>query len=439
MKKYFLLTFVCLCLTSVSFAQSVITLFNSANEFFDRMREEKFQEAHAAFDESVKTKLTEANLKELWTRMAAEMGKAESLDAVQSRAQDEYFVVTVNGKFEKGEQNFLVVFNKTNKIVGLFLQPKSASAAYKLPAYADTASYKEQQVYIQTPGHQLAAVITTPKNRTRFPMVVMVHGSGPGDMDETVGANKPFKDLAAGLASKGIGSVRYVKRTLIYQNEFGGAFTVKEEVLDDAVAALTMARGVAGADPKQLYLLGHSLGGMLAPRIATLVPDLKGLVLAAAPARKLTDVIADQNRYAFSLVKDTTAEAKAGLQKALTEVERSRISKIGTMKADSAILGLPAAYWADLNSYDQVALAKNLKQRILVIQGGNDFQVTETDYKIWENTLGKKKNATLKLYPTLNHLFSSQAAKGTMAQYQTAANVDAALVIDLANWISQPK
>ncbi|WP_129714031.1 DUF3887 domain-containing protein [Pedobacter sp. SYP-B3415] len=439
MKKFFLLMLVFASLTTVSSAQSVIALFNSANEFFDRMREEKYKEAHAFFDESVQTKITEANLQELWTRMVADIGKAQSADAIQSRVQNEYFVVTVNGKFERGEQNFMVVFNKTNKIVGLFLQPKSASAAYRLPAYADTASYKEQQVYVQTPGHQLAAVITTPKNVSRFPIVVMVHGSGPGDMDETVGPNKPFKDLAAGLASKGIGSIRYVKRTLIYQNEFGGAFTVKEEVIDDAVAAINMAKTVAGADPKQVYLLGHSLGGMLAPRIGTIVPDLKGLILAAAPARKLTDVIADQNRYAYSLSNDTTAEGKERLQKALGEVEHSRITKVGTMKPDSSILGLPASYWADLNSFDQVAAAKNAKQRIFILQGGNDFQVSDTDYKLWESALGKKKNVTLKLYPTLNHLLSSQPSKGTVAQYQTLANVDAGLIIDLAAWIKQPK
>ena len=125
---------------------------------------------------------------------------------------------------------------------------------------------------------RLAAIITTPKGATNFPMVVLVHGSGPSDLDGTVGPNKPLKDIADGLACKGIGSIRYVKRTVVYAAEFGKAFTVKEEVLDDAVAAIALAKTVKGADVKSIYVLGHSLGGMLAPRIATLVPDIKGII-----------------------------------------------------------------------------------------------------------------------------------------------------------------
>jgi dipeptidyl aminopeptidase/acylaminoacyl peptidase len=117
------------------------------------------------------------------------------------------------------------------------------------------------------------------------------------------------------------------------------------------------------------------------------------------------------------------------------ELEQGRITKLGTIKADSLILGLPAAYWADLNATSQVATAQKLKQRIIVIQGGNDFQVGEKDYNLWVTALGKKKNATLKLYPELNHMLSVQTEKGTAAQYQAAANVAEPVINDLAAWI----
>ena len=305
------------------------------------------------------------------------------------------------------------------------------------PVYADTTLYTEKSIYLNSGSHQLAAIVTVPKNAKNFPIVVLVHGSGPSDMDQTVGVNKPFKDIALGLAAKGVASLRYVKRTLIYANEFSKVFTVKEEVLDDAVAAVALAKTVSGVDVKNIYVLGHSLGGMLAPRIATLAPEIKGIVLAAAPARKLTDVIIEQNKYMFALANDTTQAGKKMLQDVITEVEHSKISKLDNVKPDSLIVGLPAAYWVDLNQYDQIATAKKLTQRILVLQGGNDFQVAETDYKLWQSELAQNTNVNFQFYPTLNHLFSSQTEKGSAQQYQIPANVAEQLIIDLVAWITE--
>jgi dienelactone hydrolase len=435
MKKYFLLFIIILASTS-AFSQNVIQLFNSAGDFFKLLQEEKFTEAHALFDDNMKSKVSEESLKKLWTDLGTKYGKASSFDAVQSKAQGEFFAVTVEGKFSNGEQNFLVGFDKAQKIVGLFLVPGKSAAAYAKPTYADTNLYTEKSVYLNSPGHQLAAIVTTPKNVKNFPVVVMVHGSGPGDMDETVGANKPFKDLAAGLAAKGIASVRYVKRTLVYAQEFYKAFTVKEEVLDDAAAAIALAKTISGADVKKVFVLGHSLGGMLAPKIALASPDLAGIILAAAPARKLSDIIVDQNKYMFELAKDTTTAGKKQLSDALIEIDKSRLTKLSpTIKADSIIVGLPASYWIDLNNYSQVNVAKTLKQKIYVLQGGNDFQVSKTDFDLWNTALGKKKNVQLKFYPEINHLFSPQTEKGTMAQYQNPVSVSEPLIHDLAIWI----
>ncbi|WP_316734721.1 DUF3887 domain-containing protein [Pedobacter aquatilis] len=435
MKKSILLV-IALLFTTASFSQNVVTLFNNANNFFDLMEEQKFNQAHSLFEDSVKTKISEENLKKLWTDMHAALGKTESIDAVQSKIQGELFAVTVEGKFERGTQDFILGFNKAQKIVGFFLAPKVNSPKYLSPAYADTTLYSEKTAYIATPGHQLAAIITTPKNNKNFPVVVFVHGSGPYDMDETVGPNKPFKDLAAGLAAQGIGSIRYVKRTLIYPYEFQKAFTVKEEVLDDANQALLMAKTIPGADLKGIYLFGHSLGGMLAPRIAASFPDLSGIIMAAAPARKLTDMIIDQNKYLFSKMNDTTQKSKQQFDLLVNELSKGRITQAGTMKPDSVILGLPVSYWVDLNNYDQVAATKNItKQRILFLQGGNDYQVTEEDFNLWKTGLTGKQNIEYKFYPGINHLLSQQLEKGTGAQYQVFTSVSATLINDIVAWI----
>ncbi|WP_421942554.1 DUF3887 domain-containing protein [Pedobacter sp.] len=435
MKKSILLIFA-LLFTTATFSQNVVTLFNNADNFFQLMEEQKFTQAYSLFDDTVKTKISEENLKKLWTDMHTALGKTESIEAVQSKVQGQLFAVTVEGKFERGTQDFILGFNKAQKIVGFYLAPKVNSPKYLSPAYADTTLYSEKTAYITSPGHQLAAVITIPKNSKNFPVIVFVHGSGTYDMDETVGPNKPFKDLAAGFAAQGIASIRYVKRTLIYANEFQKAFTVKEEVLDDANQALLMAKTIPGADLKGIYLFGHSLGGMLAPRIAASFPDLSGIIMAAAPARKLTDLIIDQNKYLFSKMNDTTQKSKEQFDKLITEFSKSKITQAGTMKPDSIILGLPVSYWVDLNNYDQVAAAKNItKQRFLVLQGGNDYQVTEEDFNLWKTGLSGKQNVEYKFYPGINHLLSQQLEKGTGVQYQTFSSVSATLINDIVAWI----
>ncbi len=436
MKKVLLVAALVL-ISTISYSQSVISLFGKANEFFSLLEAGKYDTAHTYFAESEQAKITAANLQQLWTNIKKNLGNSEYIDPVQSKAQGDAFAVTVEAKFERGMQNFVLVFNKGEKLIGLYLPPKVAS--YETPLYADTNLYVEKQVYLVTGTHQLAAIVTTPKNKAIFPMVVFVHGSGPGDMDETVGPNKPFKDIALGLATKGVGSIRYVKRTLVYPNEFIKAFTVKEEVIDDAVSAVALAKTIKGADIKNIYVFGHSLGGMLAPKIASLAPDVKGIILAAAPARKLTDIIIDQNKYIVAVSRDTTTALKKELAQAISSIEKSRITQLAPgMKPDSVVVGLPASYWVDINSYDQVAAAKALNKRIFVIQGGNDFQVGETDYNIWNAALGKKPNAKVKWYITLNHLLSVQMEKGTSKQYQKPINVDVEVVDDIVAWVNTP-
>lgn len=435
MKKITLLIFAML-FSTLSFSQDIIKLFNRSTDFFDLMNQKKFTEAQAYFDPSVSAKISVEDLQKLWGVFNEKLGKFESANGVESKVNGDFFIVIVDGKFANATQGFRLIYNKAGNMIGFTPAPNKSEAKYLNPAYADTTLYAEKEIYVKTPGHSLVGILTTPKNTKNFPIVVLVHGSGPGDMDETVGPNKPFKDLAAGFAAKGIASIRYVKRTRIYSGEFGKAFTVKEEVLDDAVAAVALAATIPDIDKKQIYLMGHSLGGMLAPRIAGLAPELSGLILAAAPARSFTDVIIEQEKDVFNATKDTTQATKAKFAAINKELERTRLVALGNMKADSAILGLPVSYWIDLNKYNQVEVAKKInKQRMLVVQGGNDFQVSTRDYDLWDAALNKKKNVTLKLYPDLNHLLSSQVEKGDISQYATASSVSETLINDLVAWI----
>ena len=422
-------------ISSAAFAQGILAYINTANAFFDEMSAGKFVEAQAYFDVSVKDKITAENLKTAWSQITANLGALEGIDGAQNKAQGEYQIVILDCKFSKGSQGFQFVFNKEQKLMGFFILPKKPNTAYNLPAYADTIRYKEKLITVASGKYNLPAMLTIPKDSVKVPLVIFVHGSGPADMDESIGAQKPFKDIAAGLGSKGIATLRYVKRTVLYGNEFNKAFTTKEEVTDDALAMIEFAKTISEVDPQQIYVFGHSLGGMLAPRIAMLSPDLKGIILAAAPAKKLQDISIEQNNYLYSLGKDTTKAGKEGLANALKELNFAKTITNKSLPADSLVLGLPAAYWADLNDMNQVDLAKKLKIRTFIIQGGNDFQVGTQDFNLWVAALKGKKNVDSKLYPMLNHLFSFSSEKGNISQYQEPLHVDQPVIDDLVSWI----
>lgn len=433
--KSFKLIIALLFISQITFGQSIINLINRADSFFDTMDKGNFQEAHTFFDESVKDKISPDELKLFWLRLGNTLGTFEAVEGAQNKTQGEFYQVTLECVFTKGTQGFTFIFNKSEKLVGFFVAQSSAEAAYVEPAYADTNLYSQKEIQIKFANGQMAGMLTTPKSGTNFPLVVLVHGSGPSDMDETVGPNKPFKDLAVGLAAKGIASIRYVKRSKIYPNEFTKIFTAKEEVLDDALAAIEIAKSTPGINKAQIFLMGHSLGGMLAPRIAALAPDLAGIILVAAPARKLSDVIAEQNKYLYVVSGDTTAAMRKQFQEAANEIDRSRLLKLGDIAPDSVILSAPASYWIDINNYDQLASARRFTKKILVIQGENDFQVSVQDFNIWRTALAANRNASFKLYPDLNHLLSSQKQKGNGMQYRTPANVSPRLIDDISVWI----
>ena len=283
----------------------------------------------------------------------------------------------------------------------------------------------------------LPGVLTLPATAAPVPAVVLVHGSGPGDRDETVGANAPFRDLAAGLSARGIAVLRYDKRTKVVPLSFiGRAFTVDDEVVLDAVAAVAFLRTQAGVDPSRIVVAGHSLGGILAPRIAGRDASVAGIVLmAGATRRSLPDMIVAQLDYLGSLPgADTTALAAQRVALGAA-VQRVRALTPADAATTTPIAGAPASYWLDLAAYDVVAATRALAIPILVLQGGRDYQVPPGDVDDWLCAVGPRPGLTAKRYPALNHLLIAGEGPSSPAEYGTPGTVDANLMDDLADWV----
>jgi hypothetical protein len=263
--------------------------------------------------------------------------------------------------------------------------------------------------------------------------VVLLGGSGPTDYDGTIGPNRPLRDLALGLASAGIATLRYSKRAAVYPAAFAGQnFTVREEVLDDARSAFALLARSPQIDRRLRFALGHSLGGTLLPRLGAAEPQLAGLIMLAASARPLADLLIDQLTYLAGL----DPKVKPQLAAVRRQIARLNAPDFGpTTPAAELPLGLPARYWIDLGNEAPPAVARRLPQPLLVLQGGRDYQVRTVDFDLWRSGLAEHPKTVLKLYPALNHLFMVGEGKSTPAEYQRPGHVEAQVIADIAGWI----
>ncbi len=272
---------------------------------------------------------------------------------------------------------------------------------------------------------------------------MLVHGSGPQDRDETIGPNKPFRDLAWGLASQGVAVLRYEKRTKAHAEQFTpemvARITVQEEVIDDALAAVRLLRQTPEIDPDCIYVLGHSLGATLAPRIGQQDPAIAGLIVMAWMTRPLEDTILDQYTYIYSLSGPLTDGQKAELEQLKAKVARVKDPNLSDqVPAKDLPLDLHPAYWLALRGYQPAEVAKSLGMRIFVLQGGRDYQVTAAgDFPAWQKALGNKRNARLKLYPKLFHLFIEGEGPSTPQEYLVEGHVSTEVIQDIADWIKE--
>jgi dienelactone hydrolase len=267
---------------------------------------------------------------------------------------------------------------------------------------------------------------------------VLVHGSGPNDRDETVGANKPFKDLATGLASRGVAVLRYDKRTMVHGGKSATlkTFTVKEEVIEDALEAVRLLQSQPSIDPRRVFVLGHSLGGMLIPRIGAADTTIAGLIVLAGPARPLEEAIVAQTRYLAMADGTISAEEQKAIEEVTAVGDAVRALTSDDVTSGRMIFGAPASYWLDLRGYDPPSEAARVKRPMLVLHGERDYQVTREEFARWKAALGARPDVTFHSYPMLNHLFIPGTGPGQPAEYQVPGHVAEEVVRDIAAWVS---
>lgn len=394
----------------------------------------KFAELEAQFTPQMASALPADRLAQTWRGIIAKTGPLRGTGTPRETQQGGLTAIIVPLRFDGGILD-LVLSYQQGKIAGLFIRPAQAAPhAWMPPAYDNAAAYRNVDVTVGA-APALPATLTLPRVDHRVAAVALVHGSGPNDRDESLGPNRPFADIAAGLASRGIAVLRYDKRTKVAPQEFAPsrAFTVRDEVIDDARAAVSLLRARPEIDPHRIVVLGHSLGATMAPRIAKDDADVAAIVMLAAAARPLGELIVEQNEYLASLHGPPDAQAQARLAALKAAAARADAVKPGDTGAP--ILNLPLSYWGDLNAYDPAATAAALKIPMLVLQGGRDYQVTMQDFDRLRTALAGHPNAMLTFLPRLNHLFIAGVGKSTPAEYSQPGHVDRAAIDDIVRFI----
>ncbi|NDJ62328.1 MAG: DUF3887 domain-containing protein [Chloroflexi bacterium] len=306
------------------------------------------------------------------------------------------------------------------------------------PPYADVTTFTEQQVTVGGDPFPLNGALTLPFGEGPFPAVVLIGGIGPVDRDATIGPNKPLRDIAWGLANRGIAALRFDRRTFAYPAVLDDpTLTVQAEIIDDALAAVELLRRTQRIDLARIVVLGHDLGGHLAPRIGAADADIAGLIIMAGHTLPLqVRILAAADEFITGLAGAPTPDQVAELNALAAEA-----AAIDTLSAetppDARFLDLPVSYWLDLRGYDPVTVAAGLPRPLLIMQPERDFEVTLTeDFVRWQAGFAGRANATLLTYPTLNHLFMPGAGISRPAEYLQPNFVAETVISDIAAWIN---
>lgn len=431
-----LLALACLLLTGCQYIslpvgeERAAPYLSVAKQVEEAMAGGDFEAARTSFDQNLLDSVTAQTLEDIWLQLQLQYGPYEGTVSSTATWQGGMRTYSLLG-FARGNVYLQLVFEDEGVVGGIWFGPDPSSQGQELAAPDDVE--ETAGVLKVEEGVELPYALTRPKGLQpgeKTPVVVLVHGSGSSDKNESIGAISPFADIAWGLARRGVSCLRYDKRTFVYGAEYTQQqiqdMTVEEEVIRDALAFIQEAGSLEEASC--VVLVGHSLGGMLAPRIAGESGDLAGLACLAGSPRQLWEISLDQNLQALGNPQTLPAELEAELEKA---------KDIQGLDAEDTLFGMGAAYVQDLDLHPAQASLDRLNLPIAIFQGGEDFQVGEKDYAAWEQALQSYAGRSeFHYYPELNHLFVAGTTKEEgLYGYLKPAAVDEALLDDLAAFV----
>lgn len=397
----------------------------------------KYSKVFRCFDSNMKSKVSKQEIAKIWEQMENSVGEYKEIRNVTSRALDDGTRQTGLVQFENGALEMMLSTNGDGRISGLFV----SQLAYEAPEYAKNLGTGKKYTNFISDGYNIPGELVIPLKCNECPVVVLVHGSGPNDKDETIGPNKVFYDIAMGLASKGIASYRYDKRSKIYPETLEGQFDIYDETINDAVSALLHIQRDTSLHFGKYVMLGHSLGAYAMPLIADSLGDkINGAILFSANASRLEDLIEYQMNYLTSFDnKITKAEAKV-IKENTERASNIRTNEYTDSTSAELLLGYwPGKFWKSIDTYSPVStLQANKILPFFIMQGEKDYQIPMTEFAKWQTAVASQPNVTMQSYVGLTHLFTpTNAERSSPQDYFSPQNVDYLVIQEMADWIKQ--
>jgi dienelactone hydrolase len=382
--------------------------------------------AASGFDTDMRKALGTFGLQRAWEATVKQAGGFLEIVGTEILPHEQYEIYEVTSRHELSGVKTRIVFSTDGRVAGLFfsyvdnddwdMTPVVKEGYTDIPIILGEGGDYPLNGWLSMPDGVLGAV----------PAVVLVHGSGPSDKNETISGITVFADIADYLAKHGVAVLRYDKRTYAHGSkvveQYGDQLTVKEETIDDAVAAKNLLAADVRIDSARIYVVGHSLGGMLAPRIVA-EGDFAGAVIMAGSPRSLIDIIEDQNRYFIALMDISEAER----DRLLAEVEQARKDRFT----------LPAVYIEEMDAHPVADYLTTTNKPFLILQGSKDFQVyADVDFVAFQQMTAGQANVSYGLYEGLTHLFTkSTMDQPTLDDYLPGSTVDPAPLADIVAWL----
>lgn len=399
------------------------------NGEYERAVQLQTQELTAAFNLQ--------SMKQSASVIFSQYGKPESEYSTELIEQEGYYSFLLIMKTTKGFIRFTVTVNENHQIAGFFAAP--VPSPIKTIAYVQTQAIEEKEVRFGIKDWEVEGVLSLPVNHSEYPLVIIVGGSGPTDMNGAVGPNTPYKDIAQGLASKGIAVLRYNKRTAQYGSKINETMSDIENMIDfeyveDIFEALKYASEID--EVNAIFLAGHSLGGTIIPKIAAKSKIVDGLILLAPGIRRLAQISIDQNKYAKEYL-------------GISDEQIDQVTQFFTMILNHELdenypiqPGLTAGYYYELDHYKPIDDLSEVKKPVLVLQGEEDFQATmEGDFLPLKERYKDDSHFTFVSLEGINHLLM-KVEEGVFHwtdEYNTPGFVDEQVIDQLFQWIISHK
>ncbi len=415
--------FVLLTLAAFATIEAAQNYVENAKSFVLALSNGNFERAEEMFTPRVAQALPVSKLGALWNGLEERYGIFQTFSIVTAAPSGTYEVVVVKMEFKKGTLNFKMIFDLNMKMAGFWIKQ---AQGYHLPPYAALSKFSVKRLEIGTKW-KLPAKLTTPIGKGPFPAVVLIGGSGPTDMNESVGVQRPFEDIAYGLSSQGIVVLRYDKRPHVYAKQMLmlHQINVQDVYLQDASYAIAYLKKLSFV--KKVFVLGNSLGAYLVPAIAQENPSVAGLIMLSSPARPFANVLVDQIEYLLKL-----DENNQNLKKILRE---AKLLEVHEVPSSQMVLGAPASYYYELEKYAPITILKKISKPTLICRGGKDYQVPQKDFDMFEKAFSSNKLFTFKVYHNLSHIFTKVNGTPSPANYEIPENVSKEVIVDLAKWI----